>query len=243
MRIRLAIPDRHATAPVIDAALEACTRAAASQMSAGDAPTFSELLRKGVRWKPEAFEDGEHFDLPEVIGARGWGDCDDLAPALAAELRASQADPGAVARVVRSGPERWHAIVQLSDGTTIDPSIMAGMRSKRGIRGALAKPMAKVGESAIAVAPYLGQWFARTDVPWDAGHVVSISSDHDLARAVNRSIVGALSCGSDLAWPHATDRTTLGSLYYEIVDAHADPRGLSKRWQSYRRNAPVIARF
>jgi hypothetical protein len=131
----------------------------------------------------------------------------------------------------------------MSDGTILDPSIMAGMKGRRGVRGALAKPMAKVGESAIAVAPHLGQWFARTDVPWANGHVVSISSHPDLARAVDRSIVGALSCGSDLAWPHATDRTVLGSLYSEIVAAHADPRGLSERWQSYRRNAPVIARF
>lgn len=243
MRIRLAIPDRHATAPVLDAALEATTRAATSQMLAGEAPTFSDLLRSGVRWRPEPYTDGEHFDLPPVIAARGWADCDDLAPALAAELRSSQADPGAIARVVRSGPERWHAIVQLSDGTTIDPSIMAGMKSKRGVRGTLARPMAAVGESAIAVAPHGGRWFARTDVPWDGGHIASISSDHDLATAMDRSIVGALSCGAELCWPHATDRTVLGSLYNEIVAAHADPRGLSQRWRTARRSSPVIARF
>ena len=244
MRIRLAIPDEHITAPVLDAALEATTLAAQSQMAAGDAPTFSDLLRSGVKWKPEAFADGEHFDLPEVVGARGYGDCDDLAPCLAAELRATKADPGARARVYRSGPDRWHAIVQMSDGTIVDPSVLAGMRpsSGSGVRGAIARPMTAVGQSALAVAPYRGQWWARTDVPWDGTHLSSISHSKSLERAVDRSIVGALSCGACVGWPHAIDRNTLASLYSDVVSAGADIRGLSDRWRGSLR-APVIARF
>lgn len=250
MRIRLAIPDRYVSAPVLDAALEATTQAATAQMRAGDAPTFSQLMRSGVRWRPEAFEDGEHFDLPAVIGERGWGDCDDLSSALAAELRATGQDTGAVARVVRSGPERWHAIVQLSDGRILDPSRMAGMRSNRGLKGAIASPMAAVGESAMAVAPHQGRWFVRTDVPWGDAHVASIGSSRDLDVAMDRSIVGAIDCGACIGWSHSADRQVLGELFARTVEH--DARELSKvaramnhdpAWQNCGTCGPWIARF
>jgi hypothetical protein len=240
MRIRLAIPDAHVNADVLDAALEATTRAAASQMAAGDAPTFSDLLRSGVRWQPEHFTDGEHFDLPSVVGERGWGDCDDLAPTLAAELRARGHDTGARARVVPSGPDRWHAVVQLSDGTIVDPSRMAGMKGQGGVHGAIAKPMTKVGESALAIAPHNGEWFARTDVPWKHSHIASIAHDRDPVRAVDRSVVGALACGEHVAWSHCADRSVLSGLFEDVASGT-----LRKSiWTPSRyRHGPVIARF
>jgi len=248
MRIRLAIPDRFVSAPVLDAALEATTQAATSQMTAGEAPTFSDLLRSGVRWRPEHFSDGEHFDLPEIIGERGWGDCDDLSPALAAELRASGADPGATARVIRSGPERWHAIVQLSDGSVLDPSKMAGMKSTKGLHGAIARPMAAVGESAVAIAPYQGEWWARTDVPWGPAHLSSLSRSKYLDRALDRSIAGAICCGGPLGWEHSGDRTILGSLYEEAMASdfersQRNPVPFAGHWQNVGRCGPYVARF
>lgn len=235
MRIRLAIPDKHVTAPVLDAVLEATTRAAAQQMAAGEAPTFSDLLRQGVRWRPEPFTDGEHFDLPSVMGERGWGDCDDMGPALAAELRARGQDPGARSRVIRSGPERWHAIVELSDGTILDPSRMAGMRSSgQGVRGAITRPMAAVGESAIAIVPYRGEWWARTDVPWGTRHLVSVSRAPVAADALDHSIAGALACGQSVAWNHFNDRSALGQLYEDVARGKLGPQ-----WQRYPHNFSV----
>lgn len=247
MRIRLAIPDRYVSAPVLDAALEATTQAATSQMRAGDAPTFTDLLRSGVRWRPESFSDGEHFDLPAIIGERGWGDCDDLSSALAAELRASGQDPGARARVFRSAPDRWHAVVQLSDGTVVDPSRMAGMRSTQGIRGAIASPMAAVGESAMAIAPHQGRWFVRTDVPWGDAHVASIGSARDLDRAMDRSIVGAIDCGACVGWHHSQDRAFIGELFARTIDN--DGRNVERylnqdpTWINTGKRGPWIARF
>lgn len=238
MRIRLAIPDKHVTAPVLDAVLEATTRAAAAQMAAGEAPTFSDLLRQGVKWKPESFADGEHFDLPGIVGERGWGDCDDLGPCLAGELRATGQDPGARSRVIRTGPERWHAIVELSDGRILDPSRMAGMRSPQGVRGGVVRPMASVGESAVAIAKHNGQWWARTDVPWGNRHLTSLSRDFDAARALDRSVVGALACGGVLEWPYFTDRTTLGQLFEDVATGALPPQ----RWQQYP-SGPFVARF
>jgi hypothetical protein len=237
MRIRLAIPDQYVSAPVLDAALEATTRAAQSQMLAGDAPTFTDLMRSGVKWRPEPFSDGEHFDLPAVIGERGWADCDDLAPALAAELRARGQDPGARARVVRSGRDRWHAIVQLSDGTIVDPSKIAGMKSNQGVRGAIARPMARIGESAIALAPRDGEWWARTDVPWGKGHLSSLARERHAVQALDRSVVGALACGAVVDWPHAVDRTLLGRLYEEVAGGE-----LGASWTRYP-NGPSVVRF
>lgn len=241
MRIRLAIPDRHVTAPVLDAALEATTRAAQSQMQAGEAPTFTEMLAQGVRWAPEHFTDGEHFDLPAIVGQRGYGDCDDLAPSLAAELRIKGTDPGARARVLRSAPNRWHAIVELSDGRILDPSKMAGMGTARGVSGAIARPMASVGQSAIAVMPHDGEWWARTDVPVGLAHLASSYHHTDMGRAVDRSIAGALACGGAefVAWPHYQDRATLGRLYRELVSGD-----LGADWiKSSDSHGPMLVRF
>jgi hypothetical protein len=249
MRIRLAIPDRHVTAPVLDAALEATTQAATSQMTAGEAPTFTDLLRQGVRWQPERFTDGEHFDLPSVVAERGNGDCDDLAPALAAELRATGADPHAVARVVRSGPERWHAIVELSDGRIVDPSRMAGMKGSRSVRGALARPMAAVGESGLAIVPWRGEWWARTDVPSGEGHFASHAHDRDLRRALDRSIGGAVVCGSCVGWQHAAAKTALARLYEQALEAEGPRRALARElarftpWRETGIPGGMVARF
>ena len=198
MRIRLAIPDRLVTAATLDAALEAATRAAEIEQLSGEGPTFSELMRMGVKWRPENFTDGEHFDLPSTIARRKWGDCDDLAPALTAELR--RQDPGAISRVVRSGPNRWHAVTQLSDGRILDASQMAGMRSHTGIVGAICGAMATPGRPAVALLPANGEWWARTDIPWNDWHLTSISHDCNVSRAMGDSMRGASIAGVGLGY-------------------------------------------
>lgn len=127
MRIRIAVPEEHVNPAVIDAALEAVTRLDESLIRSGHSPTASELVRQGARWQPEPPGD-EHFDHGGTIAARGHGDCDDWAPLRCAELRATGEDPGAVARVLKSGDTTYHAIVQRSDGSIDDPSVAAGMK-------------------------------------------------------------------------------------------------------------------
>jgi hypothetical protein len=130
MRVRIAIPEAFVDPPVIDAALEAVTRLDESMIRQGQCPTSHELIERGAKWRPEDPGD-EHFDHGNTIQNRGWGDCDDWAPLHAATLRATDQDPGAVARVIPSGPNLYHAIVQRSDGTIEDPSQMAGMKAQR----------------------------------------------------------------------------------------------------------------
>ena len=131
MRIRIAVPDEHADPAVIDAALEAVTRLDESMIRNGQSPTSDELVAKGAKWRPEPMGD-EHFDHGGTIAARGWGDCDDWAPLHAATLRTTGKDPGALARVVPSGPSTYHAVVQRSTGQIElgpdDISARAGMR-------------------------------------------------------------------------------------------------------------------
>ena len=131
MRMRIAVPEEHVTPDVIDPALEAVTRLNEHLLATGQTPTSHELIARGARWRPEDPGD-EHFDHGATIASRGWGDCDDWAPLHAATLRATGQDPGAVARVIPSGPNIFHAIVQKSDGSIDDPSEWAGMRPMRG---------------------------------------------------------------------------------------------------------------
>lgn len=165
MRIRIAVPDAHVTPAVLDAALEATTLANQSMLESGEAPPVSELIDRGkVKWKPENFKDGEHFDLTSQFKDRGWADCDDLAPAFAAELRATGKDPGAKAITVRSGPSTWHATTQLSSGEIVDPSKAAGMGRMKSLSGS--GVMKTLGYGAVLGVKRIGnKWASRLDLP------------------------------------------------------------------------------
>lgn len=195
MRIRLGVPDRHINEHILNAALETTTRANEALLKAGEAPSIEEAIRSGVRWKPERFKDGEHFDLASTVATRKWGDCDDLAPWRAAERRLL-GDINAKAIAKRSGPNRFHAVVLTGDGQIEDPSKWAGMgHSVSGIGPAICGQIACVGESALAVVPYGNAWAARMDLPYGARHLSaqSLAASPELAAyhaARGASLVG-----------------------------------------------------
>lgn len=184
MRVKVAIPEHQVTAPVLDAALESVTRLNEQMLETGEVPTFERALRTtGVQWRPEPPGD-EHFDSADRVMKRRAGDCDDLAPWHAASLRHTGEDPGATAVVRRSGPKRWHAVVQRSDGSIDDPSLRAGMGPgvspmPPGVMGAVLPLMlapawrSEVGgvgayilRPQIAIRNHYGQAQARADLPW-----------------------------------------------------------------------------
>lgn len=195
MRIRLAVPDElndQDRKAALDAALESVTRTNTGLIRSGVVPPAAGQIKTGrVVWRPEPPGD-EHFDLPQTVLARGWGDCDDLAPWHAASLRASGADPGARAIVKKSGDKRWHAVTQRSDGSIEDASAHAGMHEYQrahgvsgvgesfalvGSAGAIHQPMSADGRMCLAVCPsrdprHPRVFFVRCDVPdgvepWD----------------------------------------------------------------------------
>lgn len=213
MRIVVAVPEAHVTKPVLDGALEAVTRLDEQLIKSGASPTSDQLIDAGAKWKPEKPGD-EHFDHGGAIAGRGWGDCDDWAPLHAATLRVTGEDPGARAVVRKSGPKRWHAIVQRSDGTFDDPSLEAGMPGparKVGGMGATLPPMRErlhgvdgtyVATPHLALRPVadrFGQvesWQARADLPW---HWQPGDSPSDLAMVTlhqspvsDQAVVGAV---------------------------------------------------
>lgn len=206
MRIRLAIPDRLVTPEALEAALEATSLANEQAILRGEVPLITEAIRKGVQWKPEPFLDGEHFDLAHHVAARKWGDCDDLAPWLTGELRATGEDPGARSRVYKSGPDRWHVVTETSDGEILDPSKWAGMGKRKsqkcssGICGVVAQPFARIGEGALCCVPHQGKYWSRVDLPFPdaAGHIASHARANTPEESLNRAIAGAIACGEEI---------------------------------------------
>ena len=195
MRIRLAIPSGAISAPVLNAALEASTLANQHLLTMGEAPSIEDAIRAGVRWKPEPFSDGEHFDLAPVAAARGWGDCDDLAPWLAADLRL-RGDRGAKAFAKQTGPQRWHALVRTGDGEILDPSKWAGMGKRRGARAAISGQMAPPGGGAICIVPHpRGGWAARADLPWGTRHISGLAREREPEEAFLQACRGAAIVG------------------------------------------------
>jgi len=210
MRIRLSIPDRLVTPEALEAALEATSLANEQAILNGEIPSLTEAIKKGVRWKPEPFLDGEHFDLAHQVVARNWGDCDDLAPWLTGELRASGQDPGARSRVYKSGPDRWHVVTETSDGEILDPSRWAGMGRKKssvsgvggihGVHAVTARPFARTGEGALCCVPHKGQYWSRVDLPFpDAhGHIASHARSRSPEESLYKAIAGAIACGEQI---------------------------------------------
>lgn len=216
MRIVVAVPEAHVTKPVLDGALEAVTRLNEQLIESGATPTSDQLIEAGAKWRPEKPGD-EHFDHGALIAKRGHGDCDDWAPLHAATLRATGEDPGARAVVRKSGPKRWHAIVQRSDGSFDDPSLEAGMPGparKVGVHGAYVPTMrprdtlgpgvhgSYIATPQLALRPVANRdgqveaWQARADLPW---HWQPTNSPSDLAMVSlhqspvsDQAVVGAV---------------------------------------------------
>lgn len=198
MQIRIAIPNGAVDAKSLGAALEAATVANEGLDKRRLLPDIvSAIENKKIRWKAEDFKDGEHFDLGPVVLARGWGDCDDLAPWLCANLRAKGVECRPIA--YQSAPNRWHAVVEVADGRILDPSVWAGMkaptrgRDNPGVHGACFQPMCGAGQDALALIPnpYRGGWSARADTALEDGsHIASVGWDMDPETALTKAIMG-----------------------------------------------------
>jgi hypothetical protein len=90
------------------------------------------IYQAGVRYQREPMcrSDGrerlcEEWLTAHESHARGWGDCDDLGPWLAADLRIA-GDKQAQA-IARPSPAGWHIVVRRGDGSIEDPSAKLGM--------------------------------------------------------------------------------------------------------------------
>jgi hypothetical protein len=224
VHIQMAVPEEHVTPEVLDALLEAGTRLNTQLIKSGHAPTFDQALAaRKVKWKPEP-PGAERFDHAGIVMRRGWGDCDDLGPWKAASMRATGEDPGAQSVVYKSGPKRWHAVVQRSDGELVDPSREAGMAKREGILPAVTGHMfdpsaaALVGEDgvvtmrpSVALKPHpSGGFVGRADIPWDDTDyaLTALHRAPVAAQAITGAILGACMVGeaADVARPEHVAR-------------------------------------
>lgn len=210
MRIRLAVPEDindDEKEAVMNAALEAVTLANIPHIEAGKVPPATMAIRGGARWRPEPPGD-EHFDLARTVVRRKHGDCDDWAPYWAATLRASGVDPEATAFVRKSGPTRWHAVVQRSNGKIDDPSRMAGMGAVGAddYPGAFWNPM--FGDRlSMATFPLQRGWAGRVDIP--SAELPMLYSALTHAPTPRRAIMGACRGAGTIAYDDATEEDLL----------------------------------
>ena len=89
------------------------------------------IYQAGVRYREEDPRQGyEDFAIVPAIIARGWGDCDDLAPWRVAELQ--NAGEHAEIRIQwKKIPNRgklFHIVVRRANGSIEDPSRLLGMK-------------------------------------------------------------------------------------------------------------------
>jgi hypothetical protein len=75
----------------------------------------------------------EWFRSAVRVYREGWGDCDDLSAARAAELRFHHGEPARAVVVTTKTPGLLHAVVLRADGTIDDPSLQL-LRRHRGRR-------------------------------------------------------------------------------------------------------------
>jgi hypothetical protein len=93
-------------------------------------PQTPSLYQSGVRYQEEPDDGIEEFASIPAMYARGWGDCDDLAPARVAELR-MRGEKASIRVQWRSRPggrKLYHVLVRRGDGSIEDPSAKLGMR-------------------------------------------------------------------------------------------------------------------
>lgn len=223
MRIRLVVPDGDVAPGLIEPALETVTQTNVRHMMAG-MPDIRDAIAAGrVKWKPEPPGD-EHFDLARTVMRRGWGDCDDLAPAHAAALRFTGEDPGAKAIIRKSGQNRWHAIVQRSDGSIDDPSRDAGMGKGR-VSGAHVPLTRSVACLGLSGRRWKNGYCARTELPLlDGGlavHVVGVGPGPAIEAAHGAAQLAAVLGERDANIEYRALRDIL---------AGVDPEAVSERY-------------
>ena len=102
---------------------------------------FPRLIESKIRFRREPTEGTglEEFATCDEVLKRGWGDCDDLAPYLCAELRGTRGLEPLVPKRLQRGEDasirvhrrpdnrQYHVLVRRGNGDIIDPSRYLGM--------------------------------------------------------------------------------------------------------------------
>lgn len=121
MKILVQTPGR---TPEQEAWIVKCTLEGLAKAASPFMRSLPKLYGSGIRFQREPNHGKwEEFDLPWVVAARGWGDCDDLVIYRLAELL-SQGKGGSIA--CKWFGTEFHVQVRLQNGKIEDPSIKMG---------------------------------------------------------------------------------------------------------------------
>lgn len=129
MNITATLPDHGA---IVEAILEGFVIAAAQMIATGVVPPFPWLTPVKYVKEPEG---AERWLLPNQTLETGKGDCEDLAIWTAAGYRVTGQDPGAYVTLRMTGAREVHAVVGLSDGRVVDPSLQMKTAERMAVRG------------------------------------------------------------------------------------------------------------
>lgn len=154
MKMTCELPDH---ASVVEALLEGFVRACLVIITAGLAPPDPRETAPRVKYKLEPPGE-EDWKLPHNVIRDGWGDCEDLAGWRAAGLRFTGEDGAARVKVVKTGENKLHAVVERSDGTLDDVCKEMWLNQPEGQKrlkmlGASASDVFKVVKPGQVVAP------------------------------------------------------------------------------------------
>src|SRR4051812_23689648 len=109
-------------------------------------PTIPPIMDSGVSYSVNR---SKQWKFANKILDAGVGDCEGLSAWRVAELRLSGEDPDARVRTYRTGPTKFHAVVERGDGIVEDPSAIFGMPIKNPA-SYIGKLVDNFGEGAVA---------------------------------------------------------------------------------------------
>lgn len=126
-------------------------------------PDLPQVYASGAAWRNIPHRTWRRADQ---IAGEGWGDCEGLSSWRVAELRRSGEDPESRVGVYHTGPQKYHAIVIRGDDQIEDPSVLLGLRPRRGM------PLTRGDMNAIN-----GMW--PTDIRGQGRHTITIGDVDD----------------------------------------------------------------
>lgn len=93
-------------------------------------PSIPPVYQSGAVWRAIPHKTWRRADQ---IAGEGWGDCEGLSSWRVAEAQLSGEDPDCRVGVYHTGPQKYHAVVIRGDDQIEDPSVLLGMRPRRGM--------------------------------------------------------------------------------------------------------------
>jgi len=221
----------------VERAATILTDASIEDIITGHAPPWRAAR---VRYRREGPRTTEDWARAARVAARGWGDCEDLAAYRAADLIVSGVPAAVRAYLARDG-RTIHVVVELADGTILDPSRARGMGRHMRYRVGY-DPDAGLWSAAVAI-PGVEQMYDALGVDGpDALSTAILAADDDVGQDIVVAGIGETLGG--LAGSFIPGGAALGSALGGLAEQGARALGSlftrRRRPPSRGENAPLV---